>query len=326
MFCLAPLGCDGAWDRCLSRGLARGTATASLAELDGAAGELGAGNASSAGGNGNSGTPLDAASGAAVGGCAAGVAGVAVCRARAAIDASPKSKPSAAAAAIVQLEPARRRRELGPLECGGHTLAASGASLSGARLTGASLDAASWRTVGGAALGVGMARSVIFSLALTGPASLSAVSFGAAGATLERASGISSDSGASPSRTTTACRGAAFKPGRAINPPRGVTASRDSGGPGSATSLSSSRRSLLMKPCFRFCRDFGRQARNVADLPTCKAENDLASEPERQQAEGRRQRLDEQDPSAHRRGAEDPGNGDAGQKERGQGAPKRALL
>ena len=51
---------------------------------------------------------------------------------REATDASPSTKPAAAAMAIVKPELLRRRRELGSLESGGGTLAAiKGASLSG---------------------------------------------------------------------------------------------------------------------------------------------------------------------------------------------------
>jgi hypothetical protein len=48
---------------------------------------------------------------------------------------------------------------------------------------------------------------------------------------LGRATGICSDSGASPPRTTTACRGGGFNPGRAMKPPRGVRVSLDHTGP-----------------------------------------------------------------------------------------------
>lgn len=73
-------------------------------------------------------------------------------------------------------------------------------------------------------VGVGMARSVIFSLKLTGGSSLA----GGGGGKLERATGMCSDNGASPPRTTTAWRGGGLSPGLAMKPPRGVIASRES--------------------------------------------------------------------------------------------------
>lgn len=77
--------------------------------------------------------------------------------------------------------------------------------------------------------GVGIARNVIFSLTLGGPGSCLGSDAGGGGGMLERKSGMCSDWGASPPRTTTACRGGDFKPGRAMKPPRGVMASPESG-------------------------------------------------------------------------------------------------
>jgi hypothetical protein len=150
---------------------------------------------------------------------------VADCGARAllATDATPSNKPAAAASAIVKFELRLRLRELCTTEPGARSLAAiSGASLSGPWLCGGSLGGATDATAGGGRLGAGIARNVIFSLALIGAGSL-----GGGGGTLGRASGMSSVMGASPTRTTTACRGGTFKPGLAMKPPRGVSALRD---------------------------------------------------------------------------------------------------
>lgn len=127
-----------------------------------------------------------------------------------ATDTRPSNNPAAAAATIVQREPIGRR-ERGPAD-DSSVLVTNGASLSGARLEGALLGGGCDSTFGAGALdssaatfgaggvGVGMARKVIFSLAGNGAGSLT----GGGGGTLERMSGMCSDSGASPPRTTTA--------------------------------------------------------------------------------------------------------------------------
>jgi hypothetical protein len=140
------------------------------------------------------------------------------------------------------------RRERGTEELRSSTLATTGASLGGGtdsrtagNLAGSAgtvaaaatrVDAAA-RAMTCAERGVGIARSVIFSLRLSGGGKL-----GGAGGKLERAIGISSESGASPPRTTTACRGGAFNPGRAMKPPRGVSTSPDEIGLASGGSFS----------------------------------------------------------------------------------------
>jgi hypothetical protein len=105
-----------------------------------------------------------------------------------------------------------------------YKLATSGASLGGGSDS-STRDNGMPAAAAGGLDGVGIARKVIFSLASTG-----AGSFGGGGGTLERASGISSWTGASPPRTTTAWRGGVFKPGRAMKPPRGVAASPENAG------------------------------------------------------------------------------------------------
>jgi hypothetical protein len=159
----------------------------------------------------------------------------------AATEARPRISPAAAAATIVQREPVGRC-DGGGFDDVSSALVTSGASLSGARLDGAVLGGASESMAMAAELdgtsawgagGVGMARNVIFSFALGG-----AGSFGGGGGMLERSSGMCSDSGASPPRTTTACRGGDFKPGRAMKPPRGVMASAETGAESSGSSSS----------------------------------------------------------------------------------------
>lgn len=81
--------------------------------------------------------------------------------------------------------------------------------------------------------GLGIARCVIFSLALIG-----ALSTGGGGGKLERATGMSFEIGASPPRTTTAWRGGGLSPGRAMKPPRGVIASLEMAAPDSGGSWS----------------------------------------------------------------------------------------
>jgi hypothetical protein len=200
---------------------------------------------------------------------------------------TPRHSPAAAAATIVQRE-RERRRERVELSCSssGSRLATTGASLGGGSdsTTGASdsadgagatdhaLCATGGREAGGSAtnggggeLRVGMARRVTFSLKLIGAGSLG----GGGGKKLERATGMSLDSGLSPPRTTTACRGGGFKPGRAMKPPRGVIHSRDGTGPEGA-GLSSSGGSLerMANDSTRFCRDFWPRATKVAVSPT----------------------------------------------------------
>jgi len=160
-----------------------------------------------------------------------------------ATDTKPSKSPAAAAATIVQREPIGRAAR-GAVD-GSSELVTNGASLSGARLDGAMLDGGSDSRAGGAnvggsavtagagGVGVGIARKVIFSLA-DGTGSLT----GGGGGKLERRTGMCSDSGASPPRTTTAWRGGGFKPGRAMNPPRGVMASADTGADSNESSSS----------------------------------------------------------------------------------------
>ena len=159
---------------------------------------------------------------------------------RAMTDANPSSKPAPAAATIVQREP-RARRDTGASASGSRTLATTAASLGG----GSDSTTGGTEATGGR-LGVGIARSVIFSLALGGGGTLDA---GAAGRKLERATGMSSHVGASPPRTTTAWRGGVFRPGRAMKPPRGVSASSDAGG---AESSSSGEWLLIGRLAFAF--------------------------------------------------------------------------
>src|SRR4051812_27759522 len=126
---------------------------------------------------------------------------------RAATEAKPSNKPAAAATTIAQREP-RPFRSPRPLGTDNSTLATTAASLGGGNDSVTfGKDEASGAV--GAGLGVGIARSVIFSLALGGGGTLG----GGGGGKLERASGISSDCGASPPRTTTAWRGGVFNPG-----------------------------------------------------------------------------------------------------------------
>ena len=113
-------------------------------------------------------------------------------------------RPAAAAATIVQ------RELLGRGGAGGGRLATSGASLSGPWLGGGSdsvaasapgandSDAGETAEMRGGG-GVGMARSVTFSALLGATGSL-----GGGGGKLERRRGMSSESGASPARTTVA--------------------------------------------------------------------------------------------------------------------------
>lgn len=126
-----------------------------------------------------------------------------------ATDTRPSNNPAAAAATIVQREPIGRR-ERGPAD-DSSVLVTNGASLNGARLEGALLGGGSDSTFGAGAVGsadtfgaggvgVGIARNVIFSLAGNGAGSLT----GGGGGKLERRTGMCSDSGASPPRTTTA--------------------------------------------------------------------------------------------------------------------------
>lgn len=132
-------------------------------------------------------------------------------RVLAATETKPKIKPAAPAAKIVQREPPRR--DTGASLDEGAMLETVGASLGGGAdsNTGrggtktprsASLGGGSSNTTDEmrGSLGVGMARSVIFSLMLIGAGSLG----GGGGGKLERATGISPESGASPPRTTTA--------------------------------------------------------------------------------------------------------------------------
>lgn len=125
-----------------------------------------------------------------------GCAATLVARMRAATVTNPNSKPATAAATIIQREPRPRRgvRVLDP-----RALATTAPSLGGgSESTTAGRVGASGAAGGG--LGVGIARSVIFSLALGGGGTLG----GDGGGKLERARGMSSDSGALPPRTTTA--------------------------------------------------------------------------------------------------------------------------
>lgn len=127
-----------------------------------------------------------------------------------ATDTRPSNNPAAAAATIVQRDPIGRR-ERGPAD-DSSVLVTKGASLSGARLEGTLLGGgrestfgagtlgSSAATFGAGGVGVGIARNVIFSLAGSGAGSLT----GGGGGKLERRSGMCSDSGASPPRTTTA--------------------------------------------------------------------------------------------------------------------------
>ena len=159
----------------------------------------------------------------------------------AATEAKPRMSPAAAAATIVQ-----RDREGRGGSAASSGLVTNGASLRGARLEGAWLGggseslttgtelASATSTWGAGGVGVGMARKVIFSFALGTAGSLA----GGGGGTLERSTGMCSDTGASPPRTTTACRGGDFSPGRAMKPPRGVSASADTGADSSRFSSS----------------------------------------------------------------------------------------
>ncbi|MES1182431.1 MAG: hypothetical protein ABUL60_01380 [Myxococcales bacterium] len=190
-------------------------------------------SASSGEGGAGGGVTATAARVSAGGGCSAALGRPSLT----ATDTKPSKSPAAAAATIVQREPIGRAAR-GAVD-GSSELVTNGASLSGARLEGAMLGGGSDSSAGGAkvggsggsavtagagGVGVGIARNVIFSLA-DGTGSLT----GGGGGKLERRSGMCSDSGASPPRTTTAWRGGDFKPGRAMNPPRGVMASADTG-------------------------------------------------------------------------------------------------
>lgn len=124
---------------------------------------------------------------------------------RAATEAKPSTRPAAAAATIVQRE-RPGRCDPGPLDVSDarETLDTYGASLSGAWLGGGADSMTGGTDLRGCALallltGVGMARNVTFSLALSG-----AGSDGGGGGMLERNRGMCSDWGASPPRTTTA--------------------------------------------------------------------------------------------------------------------------
>ena len=191
------------------------------------------------------------------------VGSAALCGARTfiATDAKPKINPAAAAATIVQREPVRRDR--GAADSGPFVCATNGASLGGGddsitatpMLESVRMFALVFALVPACTLvrlvpaprasrvpGRAIVRSVICSLALSGAGSTLA---GGGGGTLERASGMCSDSGTSPTRTTTACRGGAFNPGRAMKPPRGVWASRENAGSESGD-FSSSYESVLL--------------------------------------------------------------------------------
>lgn len=159
------------------------------------------------------GTPSTGAAGTCcmLSGCAAG-RGSRTLRIRVATEASPSSSPAAAARKIAQ----RERTRPGANDAGARTLATTGISLGGG------IE----ETRGGAdwTRGVGaLRRDSGAACATTGGASIT----GGGGGTLARATGMCSDSGASPIRTTTACCGGRLSPGRAIKPPRGVAASGD---------------------------------------------------------------------------------------------------
>lgn len=156
--------------------------------------------------------------------------------------------------------------------------------------------------------GVGIARCVTFSLALIG-----ALSTGAGGGKLERATGMSLEIGASPPRTTTAWRGGGLSPGRAMNPPRGVIASLeiaapDSGGSWSWASLVLIGLGASFLPCLRAA------GKKVILLPTL-PRIPLGGEHQRQQRGERRHGLYEQNPDAHGGCPERPCDRDAAQKE-----------
>jgi hypothetical protein len=178
-------------------------ADASSALVAGADAEGATAGASLVAGGVTKGGAAGALSGAAGAGCAAGPK---ACR-RAATEARPNSRPAAAAATIVQRERPITRCDSGPLGAS-DTLDTNGASLSGAWLGGGNDSNADGSTAGGTLAttaarlltGVGIARNVIFSLALGGSGS----GAGGGGGMLERNSGMCSDCGASPTRTTTA--------------------------------------------------------------------------------------------------------------------------
>lgn len=130
-------------------------------------------------------------------GCGCTSAAGAGWRTRAATDTKPRLSPAAAAATIVQRDPAPRRETGAPDDS--RELATNGASLGGGTdsiTRGSASTGASAFGVGG----VGIARSVVFSLTRKDAGSLG----GGGGGKLERAIGIASESGASPPRTTTA--------------------------------------------------------------------------------------------------------------------------
>jgi hypothetical protein len=126
---------------------------------------------------------------------------------RAATDAKPSTRPAAAAATIVQRErPGRCDPGLLDVSDTRDTLDTYGASLSGAWLGGGTDSMTAGTDLRGCCAhallltGVGMARNVTFSLALSGVGS----DGGGGGGMLERNRGMCSDWGASPPRTTTA--------------------------------------------------------------------------------------------------------------------------
>jgi hypothetical protein len=126
---------------------------------------------------------------------------------RVATEAKPSTSPAAAAATIVQRD--RRGRSDSALLAVSETLDTYGASLSGALLGGGNDSTTRGTDFGGAQAallltGVGIARSVIFSLAVGGSGSRSGSGSSGGGGMLERKRGMCSDCGASPPRTTTA--------------------------------------------------------------------------------------------------------------------------
>lgn len=170
--------------------LGSGETRSSAAAREDAAGAFDPAEALAETGAGVAGAPTDAGldKSSPAWGCAATPAA----RIRPATEAKPSSKPAVAAATIIQREPRPRR------DVEARVLATTAASLGGgSESTTAGREGASSPAGGG--LGVGIARSVIFSLALTGAGTLAG-----GGGQLERARGMSSDSGALPPRTTTA--------------------------------------------------------------------------------------------------------------------------
>jgi hypothetical protein len=160
-----------------------------------------------------------------------------------ATDATPSNKPIAAAATTAQPD---RRLNPGVLGVAPRTLVATGESLGGGTepmLRGA--HAAGAESGGGGSVSsrgvTGSGRSNVGSFGIAGIVTLSQAArgagslgrgsaTGAGGGQLERATGISPVGSALPPRTTTACRGGFFKPGRAMKPPRGVSTAREATG------------------------------------------------------------------------------------------------